>query len=246
MKKYFLFPIFFLLALIILAGIWPVEVQAESNVSFVKDKTNDNIGILHLPIITDEDGLFISLQELSRKFAWKINEDNSNYIVQQNDKKIDLQEKIDTDITCQEIIFLDNELAVCAELAANLIKHLENDEYQFVIWFSTTEIYYKQNQVIDYNLHLLNISSSTQEINFNTGQNYELILTGPAATWNITAERPYRQVIRSIEIASHEHKSWQGKFSAENLTPGSYVLKGSLSSQPAITFNSQEIEIISN
>ncbi|GEM_PF-5440762 len=246
MKSIFMYSIFFLLTLIVLTGILPAGIQGERHISPEEIEPGDSFITLHLPLLTAENGVFLALQDLSRKFNWKIEQDNMNYLVEQNAKKINLQNKIDNDITDGEIILLDNEPAVCPELASYLIKNLEEEEYQFISWLFTTNKYYKENQPVEYSLHILNLSTRTQELYFPTGQNYELILSGPATSWNITAERPYRQIVRNIEVASREHLSWQGEFSPKNLSPGSYILTSSLSSQPAVIFNSYEFEIIND
>ncbi|GEM_PF-5552596 len=268
MKKWFLtgsqanrdFILFFFLVLFLLL-FFPIQAQsaAENPAEFSSESvgTREPVGeieeqkmetTLNLIPLEKEAELWIALSDLLDYFNWQSHQADSQITIKTEDKDLSfgISEKEFMGTSLQQgAQKLKEDILLGPDLLRLIIERLTGERLHYLSWLEIESQTAAAGEKIQAEIYLWNISGYSRALNFNSGQNYEIVLLRDGKEkWSISEGRAYTMALREVELEKGEYRVYQDNLRLpEELAGGPYNLSGWMVSQPAIPLNSWDINL---
>lgn len=112
----------------------------------------------------------------------------------------------------------------------------------FKIELTTTKKQFKSTELIPLKLTLLNTSSSSQMVRFNSSQKYDFVVRGETGeeVWRWSKGRMFTQMIEDVELPSQGGRNFFEKIEGGTLKLGKYTISAMIT---ASEFTNQVVEV---
>lgn len=211
----------------------------------------ENNQVLNLPISEIDNENYLSIEMLAYLFDWTVGAGDEEGVIRieraDGDKSASFElgaEEFNSRQLVRPPVEDEGAIFIGPALTRYLIANLEDQNVNFIAWLELTDQHEQTEGRLNYQVKLWNIAERLQVLNFMSGQTLELyLLRNSSEEWKLSEGRAYTMALRDIELEPDELRTWDESIELPADISGEYILKGEITSQPALLLNELEINI---